>query len=79
MPLYPFSCSDCGTEFEELVTRPTTDPKTECPSCGGKNVARRFGVPAAVSTSGTELPQTNCRGDGPPCGAPWCGRNRPSL
>jgi hypothetical protein len=32
-------------------------------------------VPAKVSArSEGGLPMTNCRGDGPPCGAPWCGR-----
>jgi putative FmdB family regulatory protein len=72
MPLYPFACSDCGAEFEALVTRPTADPKAECPSCGGLHVTRGFGVPARPAAE----PQTNCRGDGPPCGAPLCGRTR---
>jgi putative FmdB family regulatory protein len=74
MPLYPFTCTDCGKEFEALIARPTADPRAECPSCGGANVAREFGVPAKVSAAAAELPLTNCRGDGPPCGAPWCGR-----
>jgi putative FmdB family regulatory protein len=72
MPLYPFRCSDCGTEFEALVAKVTADPNAECPSCGGLHVARGLGVPARPVS---EL-RTNCRGDGPPCGAQWCGRTR---
>lgn len=75
MPLYPFTCSDCGEAFESLVARPTATPTATCPGCGGANVTRGFGVPAKVSArSEGGLPTTNCRGDGPPCGAPWCGR-----
>jgi putative FmdB family regulatory protein len=73
MPLYPFTCDDCGNAFDALVARPTAEPKAECPSCGGSKVSRGFGVPAKT-TATTGLPTTNCRGDGPPCGAPWCGR-----
>jgi putative FmdB family regulatory protein len=75
MPLYPFTCPDCGHEFESLAARPTATPKAACPRCGSENAARGFGVPAKVSASSADLPLTNCRGDGPPCGAPWCGRD----
>ena len=73
MPLYPFTCSDCGAEFEALVTRPTADPKAECPSCGGPQVDPRTW---SSGPAGVGRRRTNCRGDGPPCGAPWCGRTR---
>ena len=79
MPLYPFACADCGHDFEALVTRPTADPTAECPACGSRQVTRGFGVPAKVSApAGGGRPATNCRGDGPPCGAAWCGRKNAS-
>jgi putative FmdB family regulatory protein len=78
MPLYPFACTDCGAEFEALVARPMAEPTADCPSCGGAKVERRFGVPAKVSAPAVSLPATNCRGDGPPCGASRCGR-KPSV
>jgi hypothetical protein len=39
-------------------------------------VDRLIALPAAGPSSGPSpsSPATNCRGDGPPCGAPWCGR-----
>ena len=72
MPLYPYTCNDCATEFEALVTKMTGEPKVECPSCGRTSVTRGLGVPARVAA--TISPPTNCRGDGPPCGAFGCGR-----
>lgn len=72
MPLYPFTCNECEAEFEALVARATAEPTAECPSCGSTQVTRGFGVPAKIGT--TDLPRSNCRGDGPPCGAPQCGR-----
>lgn len=73
MPIYAFSCSDCETKFETLVARPTAEPDVECPACGGMNLVREFSLPAKPAPSQT-TPLTNCRGDGPPCGAEWCGR-----
>jgi putative FmdB family regulatory protein len=75
MPLYPFACPDCETEFETLVARPSAAAAVECPNCSGKNVTRLLSLPAKVTTP-SDRPATNCRGDGPPCGASWCGRGR---
>ena len=76
MPIYPYTCSDCSREFESLSTRMTESAKPDCPACGSRNVTRGLGVPARVggpiSSAGDS--GTNCRGDGPPCGAAWCGR-----
>ncbi|WP_143393938.1 FmdB family zinc ribbon protein [Fimbriiglobus ruber] len=75
VPIYPFTCNACGTAFESLVARPTTSPRAECPECQSENVTRGFGVPAKTTAqTSAPLPRTNCRGDGPPCGAAWCGR-----
>jgi len=75
MPLYPFTCNDCGNVFDALIARPTAEPVAECPSCGGTNVNRGFGLPAKKAAV-VDAPTTNCRGEGPPCGAPWCGRSK---
>lgn len=73
MPLYPYTCTDCGAEFEALVTRPTAADAAACPECESGNVSRGLSLPAKTTAS-TAAPATNCRGDGPPCGAAWCGR-----
>jgi putative FmdB family regulatory protein len=74
VPLYLYTCDKCDHEFETLVTAASAS-EVECPECQSKRVRRGFGVPARPAAS-HELPATNCRGDGPPCGLPQCGRRK---
>ena len=70
MPLFKYRCRECDRPFEILTTGRPDDP-VACPSCDAPDPAREFGLPAA----GRPAPAaTNCRGDGPPCGAAGCGR-----
>ncbi|MCZ2342986.1 MAG: hypothetical protein LC104_14525 [Bacteroidales bacterium] len=71
MPLYTYTCSDCDREFESLSTRFIADAVPDCPTCGHRNVVRSLPLPAR---SVSRDPAVNCQGNGPPCGAPWCGR-----
>jgi putative FmdB family regulatory protein len=74
MPLYEYTCRKCGHTFEHLTTGGATATATvvACPECASAEVDQVFGLPAQGKV--TAGPATNCRGDGPPCGAPWCGR-----
>lgn len=47
MPIYEFSCKDCGNEFEALVRK--AEPK--CPSCGKANLERKLSLPSVKSDS----------------------------
>lgn len=71
MPLYPFTCRSCGHAFEKVVPSART-ADVACPACESPEVGREFGLPAVAVRS--TPPATNCRGDGPPCGAVGCGR-----
>jgi putative FmdB family regulatory protein len=72
MPLYEYTCRKCEHSFEALVTaRSTTTVK--CPQCESEELDQLIGLPAPGRVVDGQ-PATNCRGDGPPCGAPWCGR-----
>lgn len=70
MPLYEYSCKTCEKDFEVLTSSKDADA-VRCPECDGTEVNRLFGLPSAGRS---QAPATNCRGDGPPCGAPYCGR-----
>jgi putative FmdB family regulatory protein len=72
MPLFEYACRDCGREFEAIVTARTADA-VRCPACASAAVGRKLPLPATVAVTGTNG-ATNCAGDGPPCGAQWCGR-----
>jgi putative FmdB family regulatory protein len=72
MPLYDFSCGDCGTKFERLVRDQSAIANVDCPQCKSPQVRRELSLPAAPVHAAQPLP-TAC-GVGPPCGAPWCQR-----
>lgn len=46
MPLYEFSCSACGVEFEVLVRG---EAPQSCPSCESRDVKRRVSLFAVSS------------------------------
>ena len=72
MPLQEYTCHKCSHSFEALVSTRRGEPDC-CPKCGSEEVEKLISLPA-LGRSVESLPATNCRGDGPPCGAPWCGR-----
>lgn len=71
MPLFEYHCHACQEEFEALVTAKAAEV-VRCPKCDSTEVSKQFGLPSAKVVAGG--PATNCRGDGPPCGAVGCGR-----
>ncbi|MDB5310361.1 MAG: zinc ribbon protein [Gemmataceae bacterium] len=72
MPLYEYRCRTCEHAFEALVAARGGE-EVRCQRCDGTELDRLLGLPARGRTADPD-PGTNCRGDGPPCGAPWCGR-----
>jgi len=68
MPIYEYSCRECGNEFECLV-RGNEAPK--CPACGKTDLMRKFSVPAAHCAS---KPAACPAGES--CGtSPYCRQN----
>lgn len=72
MPLYEYTCRKCQHNFETLVTSRTAT-KVACPKCESSDLDQLIGLPAPGRVT-DNASATNCQGDGPPCGAPWCGR-----
>jgi putative FmdB family regulatory protein len=70
MPVYEYGCRKCEHTFEALVTGSAA---VRCPECESDDLDRLISLPARGRVA-ADQPATNCRGDGPPCGAPWCGR-----
>jgi putative FmdB family regulatory protein len=66
MPIYEYSCTDCGSDFELLIRG---EEKPVCPSCGKTHLTKSFSVPAAHSAS--EMKELPCRPTG--CGMGQCG------
>jgi putative FmdB family regulatory protein len=50
MPIFEYTCEDCGTGFEKLVRRAGQEP-VACPSCGHDHVKRELSRFAAHGAS----------------------------
>jgi putative FmdB family regulatory protein len=62
MPIYEFSCSKCGKEFETLVLR-SEDEAVSCPACSSKETKK---ILSAFSRTGLEKSLgASCRSSAP--------------
>jgi len=75
MPIYEYSCNDCGTKFEKLVRGNTTE--VLCPSCGQTHLKQELSTFAAHANGGGHqqaAPMGGCPAG--MCKTPGlCGRN----
>ena len=52
MPIYEYSCLDCGTQFETIRSMKDADTVIRCKECESRNTKRRLSVFAAHSEGG---------------------------
>lgn len=72
MPIFEYSCDDCGTKFEQLVRRTADAEAVRCPSCGQDHLTTQYSTFAARSVaSKSAAPAMDC-GSGA-CGSEFCG------
>jgi putative FmdB family regulatory protein len=73
MPIYEYSCDDCGTKFEKLVRRTADAATLECPACGQQHLTTEYSTfsARAASTKSAGEPAAGC-GAGA-CGSGFCG------
>jgi putative FmdB family regulatory protein len=65
MPLYEYSCRDCGRTFEVLVKE--SDDQPTCPDCGATNPTKLMSAPSTAS--GLARARTPGPGDTTCCGS----------
>lgn len=66
MPIYEFQCDACGRPFEELFRRADERRRPHCPSCGSRNIHKKF---STFATGG----RSDGGGSGSGCGS--CSRS----
>ena len=52
MPLFEFVCSQCGSQFEELVRSASVIEGVICPSCQSEDVTKKISTFASKITGG---------------------------
>ena len=70
MPLYDFTCDDCGKDFDKLFRTTPQRPEAACPACGSANTRRALSLVNAGKGRGkaaaAEMPMCGrCGGPGP--------------
>ena len=69
MPLFEYSCQDCGRRFEAFVT---TERVPSCPDCQGVRLAKLLSSPGLVGvgaprTTASPQPAGGCGAGGAGC------------
>jgi putative FmdB family regulatory protein len=67
MPIFEYSCQDCGSRFEKLVRNASESAAMACPSCGARHVRQELSVFAAHANN---APKPSAAPSGGPC--PGC-------
>ena len=63
MPIFEFTCLDCGKEFECLVMKSSESHEVQCPACKSSKLEEKISSFASVSDgSGSSL--SNCTPSG---------------
>ncbi|HWV58409.1 MAG TPA: FmdB family zinc ribbon protein [Longimicrobiales bacterium] len=71
MPLYEYTCRECGADFElRLKYEERLNPHA-CPACQSRHTLLRLSAPAAVGVAAGAADVPICGSTGQPCG---CGR-----
>ena len=77
MPIFEYSCDDCGTKFEKLVRRSAEADAVRCPSCGEDHLTTQYSTFAARAGSPKASSESQSTGGcgGGMCQGGMCGMN----
>jgi len=53
MPVFEYSCTQCGLRFEKILKKDTSQPM-DCPSCSSKEVKKELSAFSSPGGSSTE-------------------------
>ncbi|MDP8218613.1 MAG: zinc ribbon domain-containing protein [Candidatus Theseobacter exili] len=62
MPIYTYTCNDCGETFDLLVGMTAKKTELKCPKCNNKNIKKEMGSFNVGKTggSGSSCPTGTC-------------------
>ncbi len=53
MPIYEYTCLECGTQFEKFVRSMATVAEVNCPECGSSRVKKGWSLFGVAGSGGT--------------------------
>lgn len=59
MPIFEFSCKDCGKVFDKLQL-PGREDQVKCPACASEDVVKKISAPFLPSSVGRPADSGSC-------------------
>ncbi len=53
MPIFEFSCLDCGVEFEKLLRKAGVISEVACPICKSQNIEEKISAFSSIGMGGS--------------------------
>lgn len=72
MPIYEYSCGECGQKSEFILPSSGIAKDLECPECGSRNLHKLISSLGSVSVSSSRRSGNTCCGRTERCDTPPC-------
>ncbi len=53
MPIYEYTCKQCGQKFEQIISSSNTDKEVCCSNCQSTEVEKVISAPAGLNIAGS--------------------------
>ena len=64
MPIFEYTCPNCGHSFEKLVLSPSRQRNLSCPQCGSRDVKKVISLFGSVGQGKSGGASSNCAPSG---------------
>ena len=72
MPIFEYTCSKCGNDFEALILSRENEGSARCPACGSGAISKRLSVFSPSVSGGGHAPRCETTGSCATPNLPGC-------
>ena len=64
MPIFEYTCSNCGHKFEKLILSASRERQLKCPECSSGDVQKAISLFGTTSSGSSQASAANCAPSG---------------
>ena len=64
MPIFEYTCSNCGNKFEKLILSARRERQLQCPECSSRDVQKAISLFGTTSNGSGQAGAANCAPSG---------------